>query len=501
MRHALIVPLLAFAAATASLTAQDPAKQDPTKQDPAKPVAADTAAPAKPNASELLGKALRFTQSLPAMHLKATAQMVLPELPEEIAAQIEGQELPSFEVEMIVAMPNRFVFRAGEAGMGDIVCDGKQLLQSNERFELYSLADAPKDVHAFLSSKRGMFGLPGEANLRQLLAPAGSKKALLDAKTIELVGDGKVGGKDAWQLAIKDEGLACELWVMKGDEPWVLRHKPARQKLDMEALMNGGGEAEEGEDEEGAKSVSIEPGFELEFASCSKEVQKDAFAVEPPKGATKVDDLQKAVMERFQEEMGEAMGDAGEDADEGEVGHGKPHASVDKPAPDVEFAMLDGSKQKLADLKGKVVVLDFWATWCGPCVQGLPKVSEVTKKLADQGVVFVACNLAEDKATVEKFLQKKQLSIAVALCDQALGGKFGVNGIPHTVVIGTDGVVKKVHVGFGPGGEKQLEKDILEVLGKPAEKKDGETKEPPKEDKPAGEKKPGEEKKADAGGR
>jgi thiol-disulfide isomerase/thioredoxin len=487
MRHALIVPLLAFAAATASLAAQDP-----TKQDPPKPVAADTAAPAKPNASELLGKALRFTQSLPAMHLKATAQMVLPELPEEIAAQLEGQELPSFEVEMIVAMPNRFVFRAGEAGMGDIVCDGKQLLQSNERFELYSLADAPKDVHAFLGSKRGMFGLPGEANLRQLLAPAGSKKALLDAKTVELVGDGKVAGKDAWQLAIKDEGLACELWVMKGDEPWVLRHKPARQKLDMEALMNGG-EAEEGEEgEDGPKGISIEPSIELEFTSCSKDVAKDAFAVEPPKGATKVDDLQKAVMERFQEEMGGMMDEAGEDgADEGEEAHGKPHASVGKPAPDVEFAMLDGSKQKLADLKGKVVVLDFWATWCGPCVKGLPKVSEVTKKLADQGVVFVACNLAEDKATVEAFLQKKQLSIAVALCDQELGGKFGVSGIPHTVVIGTDGLVKKVHVGFGPGGEKQLEKDILEVLGKPAaEEKKDEKKEEAKE-----------EKKADAGGK
>jgi thiol-disulfide isomerase/thioredoxin len=146
----------------------------------------------------------------------------------------------------------------------------------------------------------------------------------------------------------------------------------------------------------------------------------------------------------------------------------KAHASVGNPAPDVELTLLDGSKQKLVDLKGKVVVLDFWATWCGPCVQGLPKVSEVTKKLADQGVVFVACNLGEDKATIETFLTKKQLSIAVALCDQALGGKFGVNGIPHTVVIGTDGVVKKVHVGFGPGGEKQLEKDLLEVLGKPA---------------------------------
>ena len=475
MRHALIVPLLAFAAATASLAAQDPAKQDPPK-----PVAADTAAPAKPNAGELLGKALRFTQSLPAMHLKATAQMVLPELPEEIAAQLEGQELPSFEVEMIVAMPNRFVFRAGEEGMGDVVCDGKQLLQSNERFQLYSLAEAPKDVQAFLGSKRGMFGMPGEANLRQLLAPAGAKKALLDAKTVELVGDGKVGGKDAWQLAIKDEGLACELWVMKGDEPWVLRHKPARQKLDLDALMNGG-EAEEGEEgEDGPKGISIEPSIELEFTSCSKDVQKDAFAVEPPKGATKVDDLQKAVMERFQEEMGGMMEEAVEAGDEGEEAHGKPHASVGKPAPDVEFAMLDGSKQKLADLKGKVVVLDFWATWCGPCVMGLPKISAVAKRYADQGVVFVACDIEEAKGGVEKFLARKKLEIACAIVDQKFTKPFGVGGIPHTVMIGKDGVIQKVHIGFGPGQEKHFEADLRELLGLP--------KEAPK---PAGEKKDG----------
>jgi len=423
--------------------------------------AVDTA----PNA-KLLSDALRFTQSLPAMQLKATATMVMPELPEEMAEQLEGIELPSFEVEMAVAMPNRFALRGGEMGMADITCDGEQLLQANERFQLHSLAAAPKDLLTFLDGKRGMFASPGEANLRQLLAPSGAKNALIDAKSVKLVGTEKVGGKDAWHLAVEDAGIACELWIQQGGEPWVLRHKPARQTLDMEALMSGGAGEDDDENEGGGRSIEIRPTIELEFTSCSKEVQKDAFAVAEPKGSTKVDNLEAALMEKLQEEMGGMMEEAGDEEGDDAEGHGKEHASVGKPAPDVEFALLDGSKQKLADLKGKVVVLDFWATWCGPCVQGLPKVTEVTKKLADQGVVFVACNLGEDKATIEKFLTKKQLAMTVALCDQAMGGKFGVSGIPHTVVIGTDGVVKKVHVGFSPGGEKQLEKDILEVLGK-----------------------------------
>jgi len=486
MHQARLASLLTLAC-TAALFAQDPVKPAPDST--------PAATAAKPNASELLGAALRFTQSLPSLSIKAKGAMIMPELPEEMAAQFEGIELPTLDLELVIAMPNRFVIRCDEDALGEVVCDGKQLLRTFPQFQLHSLTEAPKNVLDLLGKNQGMLSIPAASNLRALLAPAGTKGALLDAKTVELLGEGKVGGKDAWHLAVRDDKLACEVWVQKGAEPWVLRHKPKAAKLDLSNLLEAGGgddeDAMEGDDAGDGEglSINLEPGIDLEVVTVSKELPKDVFALKPPTDSKQVDDLAAAVQERFQEQMAE-MGDAegmDEDAD-AESGHGKPHDTVGKPAPDVELTMLDGSKQKLTDLKGKVVVLDFWATWCGPCVQGLPKVAEVTAKLAEKGVVFHACNLDESKEKIEKFLTKKNLSISVAMVGQELAGKFGVNGIPHTVVIGKDGVIKKVHVGFGPGSEKQLEKDLLEVLGAPAEEKKDEQKEPPKGEKPAAEK-------------
>ena len=126
---------------------------------------------------------------------------------------------------------------------------------------------------------------------------------------------------------------------------------------------------------------------------------------------------------------------------------------------------------KLADHKGKDVVdLDFWATWCGPCVQGLPIVSEVARGYAGKGVVFYAVNEQEDAATIEPFLKEHKLDIKVALDKEgAAGNSFGVQGIPQTVIIGKDGVIKVIHVGFSPNLKTQLTRELDNIL---AEKDD-----------------------------
>ena len=470
-------------ACATSLLAQDP----PAGQKPVAPVAPAAAAPAPNQAQELLHKALRFTQSLPALRAKVKATMVMPELPDGM--EIEIGELPEVDVELCVALPNRFRLVADEPFGGSAICDGKQLLRSHQGMELHSVSTAPKSAQEWFTRKGQLMELPGQSTLAQLLAPTGSKRALLDCKQVEQLADEKVGKRDCHHLVIKDDGMACELWIAKGDEPYVLRHKPVPAKLDMQALMNGGGEEEPAEGEDGATmSISLMPGFDVEFLEVDKEPSQDAFAIIEPKGSEKVDDLDQAMREKMEEQMGEMAfdNDTGDEVPAEGEGAGKVHATVGKPAPEVELKLVTGESLKLADCKGKVVVLDFWATWCGPCVQGLPKVAEVTSKLADQGVVFVACNLAESKPKVEAFLEKKGLQIQVALVDQAVGEKFGVSGIPHTVVIGRDGVISAVHVGFGPGGEKQLEKDIQVALGgekkveppKPTEGK----KEAPKQD-------------------
>jgi thiol-disulfide isomerase/thioredoxin len=93
----------------------------------------------------------------------------------------------------------------------------------------------------------------------------------------------------------------------------------------------------------------------------------------------------------------------------------------------------------LASLKGKVVVVEFWATWCGPCVQGIPHLNELHKSHASDGLVVLSLT-DQDKSAVEKFVDQKGdgMSYAVGMGSET-GRDYGVSGIPHAFVIGRDG--------------------------------------------------------------
>jgi len=147
---------------------------------------------------------------------------------------------------------------------------------------------------------------------------------------------------------------------------------------------------------------------------------------------------------------------------------GDPSTLVGQDAPDFEVAMLDGSTFKLSDLQGKkTVILDFWATWCGPCVQALPILIETADTFADKDVLLIALNQAEDTDTIGAFLkQKKWDSLKVALdAEGSVAGHYMVSGIPQTVIVGKDGKVRKVHVGFSPDLKKTLSAELKEITG------------------------------------
>jgi thiol-disulfide isomerase/thioredoxin len=137
-----------------------------------------------------------------------------------------------------------------------------------------------------------------------------------------------------------------------------------------------------------------------------------------------------------------------------------------KPAPEVSLDLLGGGKMSLAEHKGKdIVILDFWATWCGPCVEGLPIVSEVAKESAGKNVVFYGVNQQEEPAAIEAFVKEHKLDLKVALDKQgAAGNAFAVNGIPQTVIIGKDGIVKVVDVGIMPNFQERLKRDLEKVI-------------------------------------
>ena len=127
--------------------------------------------------------------------------------------------------------------------------------------------------------------------------------------------------------------------------------------------------------------------------------------------------------------------------------------------------MLDGTEKKLSDLQGKTVILDFWATWCGPCVASLPKIMEVAAE-HDEDVILIAVNQQEDAETVAEFLAAHEWNdLTVALDDDTVAGRsYRVEGIPHTVIIDADGIVRNVHVGSSPNLKEELSKEIEAAL-------------------------------------
>ena len=139
-----------------------------------------------------------------------------------------------------------------------------------------------------------------------------------------------------------------------------------------------------------------------------------------------------------------------------------------QPAADFSVDLLAGGKMQLAQHKGKdVVVLDFWATWCGPCVRALPSVAEIAAAYKDKGVVVYALNQQEEADVVKKFLESKKLALTVAMDAKGEAAKlYQVSGIPQTVIIGKDGNVAAVHVGYSPGLKEALSKEIDAALAK-----------------------------------
>ncbi len=150
---------------------------------------------------------------------------------------------------------------------------------------------------------------------------------------------------------------------------------------------------------------------------------------------------------------------------------GTESAMVGKLAPDFELELMGagGKKFHLADNKGKVIVLDFWATWCGPCIQAMPQIEKVTHEFADKGVQLIAVNLQETPDKISSMLERQKLSPTVVLDrDGVVAARYAANAIPQTVVIDREGKVTRLFIGGGPKLGDQLREALQALM--PAEK-------------------------------
>jgi len=137
-----------------------------------------------------------------------------------------------------------------------------------------------------------------------------------------------------------------------------------------------------------------------------------------------------------------------------------------KPAPDFNLDLLAGGAFKLSEEQGKsIVLLDFWATWCGPCRRAMPALKEVSDKYHDKGVRYYAVDLRETPDKIRAYLETEKLDIAVPLDkDGGIAKKYKVTGIPTMFIIDKKGVVRDVHVGFSPSLKDDLEKALDKII-------------------------------------
>ena len=147
----------------------------------------------------------------------------------------------------------------------------------------------------------------------------------------------------------------------------------------------------------------------------------------------------------------------------------QPASALDSGARMPEIGLKDtrGARVDLASLKGKVVIVDFWASWCAPCKEEMPVLEKLYKKYKDRGLVVVGVSVDNELANVKTFLKTMPVSFHIVHDGtKEVANRYKPPKMPSSYIVDRNGVVRHVHGGYRDGDAAKFEAEITALLGK-----------------------------------
>ncbi|MGV3618934.1 MAG: TlpA family protein disulfide reductase [Fimbriimonas sp.] len=132
------------------------------------------------------------------------------------------------------------------------------------------------------------------------------------------------------------------------------------------------------------------------------------------------------------------------------------------------FTMKDTTGKTVSDksLRGKLVLIDFWATWCAPCVAASPMINRLHQKYAKQGLVVIGANISDKPGSAAAYKKEHKYGYAFTTGGEKLAAALGVQGIPAFIFVDRTGKIVDVQTGTNPGLEAQFDGTVKRMLGK-----------------------------------